>query len=160
MKKTANYLKIIIAVFALLGLLFGPIFWYQSTQFYKEYDELLENGKKKTAVVVGKSEKKQFRYHQFMLDLEVNTNSGNSTKIKAVSVNALLFDKLKVDDKVAILSKNETTILAANYQNENVPPIKKRYFGMSLTLVAGLCLLILRILKKVRVNNYAKNENT
>lgn len=152
MKKTVNYFKIIIAIFTVLALLFGPVFWYQSTQFYKEYDELLENGKKDTAVIVGKSEKKQFRYHKFLLDLQVNTNNGNSEEIKAISVNALLFDQLKIGDKVAILSKNETSILLANYQNSVVPPIKKRYFGMSLTLVGGLCLLILRLLKKSQSN--------
>ncbi len=160
MKKYFQNLKIIVAIFAVLGLLFGPVFWYQSTQFFKEYDDLFKNGIKDTAIIVGKSEKETFRYHKFIVDITVNTNSRNSEQIIAISVNALLFDQLKIGDKVAILSKNETTILVANYNKSVIPPIKKRYFGMSLTLVAGLCLLILIFLKKVSVNNYTKNENT
>ncbi len=141
-------LKMVIGISALLGLLFGPIFWYQSAQFYGEYDELLQKGKKSTAVVFAKSAKKQFRYQKFMLELKIPTKDGEMNKIQTVSVNALLFDKLKIGNHVIILSNKESTILTANYQNENVPPIKKRYLGIVLTLVSAIGLLFLRMVKK------------
>jgi hypothetical protein len=141
-------LKMAIGISALLGLLFGPIFWYESAQFYGEYDELLQKGKKSTAVVVAKRAKQQFRYQKFMLELNIPSKDGKMEKIQTVSVNALLFDKLKIGNRVSILSNKESSILTANYQNENVPPIKKRYLGMILTLVSAVSLLILRLVSK------------
>ncbi len=160
MNKYFQNLKIIVAIFAVLGLLFGPVFWYQSTQFYKEYDNLLQNGEKSLARIIGKTEKKQYRYQKYMVDIQMLTDDGEILKINGVSINALLFDNLKIGEQVSVLSNKERTILTANYQNENVPPIKKRYFGMRLTLIAGLCILILGFLKKVSVNNCTKNENS
>src|SRR6218665_1546683 len=143
-----KYVKLFFTLVSLLGFILGPVSWYQSVSFFNEFEKLKTNGKESIAIAGLRHNKQQYRYNKFYVNLNFVNDEGQKIVKNDVEVSAKLYDKLFVGKEVGILYDNDTVILTDNYQNENVPPIRKRYWGMGLTVFSFFYLFVLFILKR------------
>lgn len=148
MNKSWYILKIGLLIVSLLGLFLGPVSWYKSDSFFEEYEQLKINGKEALASIEWKHSKRQYRYNRFYVNLYFTDEKGQKISKKNVEINAKLFDVLSVGKRVNILYNTKTVLLFDNFKNEYVPPIKKRYWGMGLTVFS-----ILYVAMLIFVNN-------
>lgn len=151
MNKSLHMLKIGFLIISLLGLFLGPVSWYKSVSFFKEYVQVKMNGKETLASIERKHSKKQYRYNRFYVNIYFTDEMGQKNHKNDLEINAKLFDVLTIGKKVNILYDQSTVLLEDNYKNEYVPPIKKRYWGMGLTIFSFLFLMY-----KIFINRQGK----
>ncbi len=141
---------------AVFGLVLGPIAWGKSAYTQREFNDFKSNGEKTTAIIDSKDNRRNFRVSIITVDLHYrNKSTQKMVYAKHIDVNAYYFDKLKLGATVAIYYKGDDVILVDNYNWENLPPIKKPYWGMIYTLFsyAYITYAIINTRRKRKKNN-------
>lgn len=143
MKKASKIANGILAVISLFGLIVGPVGWYKSESAQNILRDFKANGTETNAVIDGKTERRNFRVSFITVDLHyVNQEHKNTVFKKQVPVNSYYYKKLKVGNSVPIIYKGDELVLVNDFNWENLPPIKKPYWGMIYTLLSLLFILV------------------
>lgn len=132
LRKVAFSLALFIAVF---GLVLGPVGWYSSWSFQSTLKDFQDGGTPTVATVDKLHKKIQYRYAKIMVDVHYVNKEKNTMEYKDdIVINSYLYNELNPGDGVEILYKNGEVTLVDNYKWEYLPPIKKPYWGLILTL--------------------------
>ena len=125
------------AIASCVGVFLGPASWYFSHSFYAELHDLEARGTTALATVDATHESIQFRYADHSADIHFNDAArGELVRIEGVEINALYEDVLRVDDQVEIWYAGDRAVIVDNYRSQYVPLIKRRYWGMVLTILS------------------------
>ena len=135
MKKAKPIILGIAALVSIFGLFVGPYAWYSSTSFFGTLDELQETGTKTTAIVDSKKEKRVYRASIITVDIHYKDEKQNKVIDKdGIIINGSYFDELSIGQSVNILYNGDAVVLVDDYESKHIPPIKKPYWGMILSI--------------------------
>lgn len=137
MTKKQRITQGILGMIALFGCIVGPMSWYDSFEAATTYREFSENGQVRTVQIVSKHADHIYRVVTNTVDIAYKDSKTNETKfVEDVDVNGLYYDKLKPGMKVDAYFKGNEVILKEDYNWKNLPPFKKPFWGMILTLLS------------------------
>lgn len=143
MKKANKIINGVLAVIFLFGLFIGPVGWYKSASAQQKLHALQAKGVSTTAIIDAKQERRNFRVSFITVDVHFTDKETQKTVFKKrVNVNSYYYKKLNVNDRVPILYSGEELVLVDDFNWENLPPIKKPYWGMIYTLLSVAYILI------------------
>jgi hypothetical protein len=136
MEKTKKIAFGIFAMTCVIGLFLGPAAWYSSASFYSQLRKLEASGNSAKAIVDNKTESPGYRTTYVTIDIHFTDDQNNLVSRENIELNHLYYEDLEVGQSIPILYEGNEVALLDDYRSENVPLIRKPYWGMIYTLIS------------------------
>ena len=131
-------MKVVVSIslfVSLIGIVMGPIGWISSYVYHMDLYEFENGGIEIEGQVQDRREWSSGRAYKSYIDILYTIPNSKKTIIaKDIEIDGLYHDAIRINDEIPLLYKNGEVLAVDDFKPEYTPPIKKKYWGMLLTI--------------------------